>query len=117
MSIHKKHLEPFWWTWFSTGGTAAAFILPVLLLFIGIIFPLGWIEPPSYEQLTGKFNIIIRSVLFVVVLLSLLHFAHRYRFTLYDGLQLQRFDKMIAVICYGTALILGIYAGRIMWNL
>jgi fumarate reductase subunit D len=35
----------------------------------------------------------------------LFHAAHRFRFTLYDGLQLRRFATPIAVLCYGTALV------------
>jgi fumarate reductase subunit D len=35
----------------------------------------------------------------------LFHSAHRFRFTLYDGLQLRRFATPIAVLCYGGALV------------
>jgi fumarate reductase subunit D len=35
----------------------------------------------------------------------LFHAAHRFRFTLYDGLQLRGFAKPIAVLCYGAALV------------
>ena len=29
---------------------------------------------------------------------------YRFRYTLHDGLQLQRFDGLIAAVCYGGAL-------------
>jgi fumarate reductase subunit D len=35
----------------------------------------------------------------------LFHSAHRFRFTLYDGLQLRRLATPITVLCYGGALV------------
>jgi fumarate reductase subunit D len=35
----------------------------------------------------------------------LFHGAHRFRFTLYDGLQLRMLATPIAVLCYGGALL------------
>ena len=32
----------------------------------------------------------------------LVHAAHRFRFTLYDGLQLKH-KRLVAMVCYGTA--------------
>jgi len=39
--------------------------------------------------------------MFVVLLV---HSAHRFRYTLYDGLQLKR-RRTIAVLCYGAAIV------------
>jgi fumarate reductase subunit D len=116
MSKKKIHMEPFWWTWFSAGGTAAAFTLPVLMLIFGLAVPLGWMDPPEYEELSGMLTLVTRLVILVIILLSLLHWAHRYRFTLYDGLQLQRYHKLISVSCYGAAIGLGFYSIRILLN-
>jgi len=37
--------------------------------------------------------------------LALFHFAHRFRFTVEHGLQLGRFDGVIALCCYGAAVL------------
>jgi len=42
-------------------------------------------------------------VLAGLFILALFHAAHRFRFTLEHGLQLGRFDRVIAVCCYGAA--------------
>ena len=36
--------------------------------------------------------------------LSLAHWAHRFRYTLVDGLQLRRYARPIVAVCYGGAL-------------
>ena len=41
--------------------------------------------------------------LFVLCALSLFHWAHRFRFTLYDGLQIKHLNEVINVFCYGGA--------------
>jgi fumarate reductase subunit D len=38
------------------------------------------------------------------VTLTLVHSAHRLRYTLYDGLQIKH-KRTVAVLCYGTALV------------
>ena len=63
---------------------------PVLLLLFGLAFPLGWISPPSYEGISGLLrNPLTKLVLLGVFAVSLFHWAHRFRYTLYDGLQLE----------------------------
>ena len=49
----KKSYVAFFWALFSAGGVTAAFLLPVHVFLFGLAFPLGWIEPPSYESLLG----------------------------------------------------------------
>ncbi len=44
-------------------------------------------------------------VLFVVLMLSLFHAAHRFRYTLYDGLQIKHLNVPVAVVCYGGAIV------------
>jgi fumarate reductase subunit D len=43
----------------------------------------------------------------------LFHAAHRFRFTLYDGLQLRSLATPITVLCYGGAL-LGSFAALLV---
>lgn len=113
----KFRFEPFWWSLFGAGGAISALFLPILLLFFGLAIPLGWIEAPSYEYLTGLVEpVISRLLLFAIISLSLFHWAHRFRFTLDEGLQLHHFDRLIAVLCYGSAIILTLFTGYVLWN-
>ena len=90
---------------FSVGGVMSAMLMPVLALLFGIAFPLGWLTPPSYEHLLLVLgHPVTRIVLFGLCALSLFHWAHRFRHTLYDGLQIKHLNEMIAVICYGGAI-------------
>jgi fumarate reductase subunit D len=111
-------LTPFLWTLFSAGGTIAAFLFPVHLFLIGLAFPLGWLGPPSYEAF--RFLIqhpVTRLYLLVLISLPLFHWAHRFRYTLYDGLQLYHLTVFIAVLCYGAALAGSAAAAYTLWNL
>jgi fumarate reductase subunit D len=103
-------LTPFLWTLFSAGGTIAAFLFPVHLFLIGLAFPLGWLNAPGYDayRLLVQ-HPVTRLYLFVAISLPLFHWAHRFRYTLYDGLQLYHLTVFIAVLCYGAAL-----AGTVM---
>lgn len=113
----KKTIEPFWWSLFGAGGTIAAVFLPVLLFLNGIAIPLGWIDAPSYEHLLQLLkNPITRLFLFGVIALPLFHWAHRFRFTLYDGLQLKHLNAIIAVFCYGGAMVGTLVAAYTIWG-
>ncbi|GLZ29648.1 hypothetical protein Lesp02_18380 [Lentzea sp. NBRC 105346] len=102
----KRSPEPLVWLAFSGGGMAAALLVPVLLFLFGLAFPLGWIEPPSEEHLVALVrHPITKLVLFGLCALGLFHFAHRFRYTLYDGLKLKRFAVLIAAVCYGAAVV------------
>ena len=99
-------MEPFVWLLFSGGGVVAALVLPVLLVLFGLALPLGWIAPPEYAHLLGLLrNPLVRLALVVVCALALAHWAHRFRYTLVDGLQLRRYDRPIFAVCYGGALV------------
>ena len=112
----KRQLEPVVWLLFSAGGVAAALLVPILVLLFGVAFPLGWLSPPSYEHLHGVLrHPLTRVVLFAVCLLSLVHAAHRFRFTLYDGLQIKHLNELINLFCYGGAILLSIWAAYLFW--
>jgi fumarate reductase subunit D len=102
----KRPIEPLFWTLFGGGGAISALFLPALLFIFGIAFPLGWIDP-SYEQLKSLLQPWYSRVLVLaIVSLSLFHWAHRFRFTLHEGLQLHPYDKPIAMFCYGLAAVI-----------
>src|SRR5262245_42062295 len=99
-------ITPLLWLLFSAGGTVAAFFFPIHLLLTGIAAPLGLIEPPRYDFVHRLVaHPITRLYLFVLISLPLFHWAHRFRYTLYDGLQLKSLTTPIAVLCYGFALL------------
>ena len=114
----KRSNEPLLWSLFSSGGMIAALLLPILLLLFGLAFPLGWLNAPSHASLLALVrHPLTRLMLFGLCSLPLFHGAHRFRFTLYDGLQIKHLNEFIAVLCYGGAIAGTVLAGYILWNL
>jgi fumarate reductase subunit D len=102
----KRTAEPFVWLLFSGGGVVAALALPVLVLLFGLAMPLGLVTPPDHAELLALLrNPLTRLGLLAICALSLVHAAHRMRFTVQHALQLGRYDAPIAAICYGAALV------------
>ncbi len=114
----KRTKTPFLWALFSAGGTVAALFIPVHLFLNGLAFPLGWVEAPGYNSLLNLLKQpLIRLYLFVLISLPLFHWAHRFRYTLYDGLQLKHLTELIAFLCYGGALVGTAIAAYMLWNI
>ena len=113
----KKNTEPFWWALFGAGGVLSALFLPVLLFLTGIAFPLGWLDTPSHGHLLSLIKpVIVRLLLFGIITFSMFHWAHRFRFTLEDGLQLKRYDSFISMVCYGSAIGIALLTAYSLWN-
>ena len=97
---------PFIWLAFSGGGVLAAIFLPMLVFLFALAFPLGWIEPPTYDHIAA---VVGHPLTFLVLLavfpVILIHAAHRFRYTLYDGLQLKHLHEGINFACYGGAIL------------
>jgi fumarate reductase subunit D len=103
--------EPLLWALFSAGGMIAALVLPAIVLVLYVAAPLGWIEPMSRQAfLAVAGSLPVRVGLLALIVLSLFHWAHRFRFTLYDGLQLYHLNALIAACTYGIAVILSLAA-------
>lgn len=101
----KRPIEPFLWLLFSAGGVLSAMLMPVLVFLFGLAFPLGWLSPPSYAHLLALVtHPLTRVVLLALSVLALFHWAHRFRYTVYDGLQIKHLDEVINGICYGGAI-------------
>ena len=111
-------LEPLLWLLFSAGGVVAALVIPVLLLLFGLAFHLGWLSPPDYAHMLAVLgHPLSRVTIFVSCTLLLFHWAHRFRFTLYDGLQIKHLNELIVLVSYGAVLVGTIAAGVLVWQL
>ena len=97
-----KSNEPFWWALFGAGGMVAALCLPITILITSILVLVNVVTPEALRELFTK--PLVRVYLFIVISLSLLHWAHRFRFTLVD-LGLKAVKGPIAVLCYGSAIV------------
>jgi fumarate reductase subunit D len=112
----KKSLEPFLWTLFSAGGVLAALLIPVHLFLFGLALPLGWLPQPSSEHLLALLHHpVTRVYLFLLCTLALFHAAHRFRYTLYDGLQIKHLNEVINVLCYGGAIVGSVLTVYLLW--
>ena len=112
----KRPIEPFLWLLFSAGGVMAALFIPATLFLFGVAFPLGWLAPPPYDRLLAIVgHPLTRVLLFGLCSLSLFHWAHRFRYTLYDGLQIKHLNEVINSICYGGAVLGTLVAAYLLW--
>ena len=111
----RRSPEPFAWLLFSAGGTVTALLFPVLVFLFGIAFPLGWLSWPDHAHLLAVVdNPITKLVVFGLCVLALFHWAHRFRYTLYEGLQLKHLSTLIIVLCYGGALVGSVVAATVL---
>ena len=115
--MSKRSIEPLLWLLFSAGGVLAALVIPIVLFLFGLAFPLRWITPPDHEHLLAVLrHPLTRVGVFSLVMLSLFHWAHRFRYTLYDGLQIKHLNELINLLCYGGAIIGSVVAGYLLWQ-
>jgi fumarate reductase subunit D len=112
----RRRAEPIVWLLFSAGGVLAAVLLPSLALLFGLAIPLGWLAPPDHDHLLA---VVGHPLTFVILLgtfvLLLVHSAHRFRYTLYDGLQVKK-KRTVAVLCYGAAIVGSVGALTVLWG-
>jgi fumarate reductase subunit D len=89
--------------------------LPSLALLFGLAFPLGWISRPDHEHLLAVVGHPLTLVFLLgLFVLLLVHSAHRFRYTLYDGLQV-KMKRTVAVLCYGAAVVGSVAAVAVLW--
>ena len=95
--------EPLWWGPFSAGMMIGALCVPALIVITGLLLP--WLYPYDAARVQTLINRpLTRVVLFVVISLSLFHWAHRFRYILFD-LGLKGGRTAVAVACYGAAIV------------
>ncbi|HVT58113.1 MAG TPA: fumarate reductase subunit FrdD [Thermoanaerobaculia bacterium] len=116
MRRSRRSSEPFFWALFSSGGMLAALVMPALALCLWVARPLGWVDFADLAKLSGGGvgSPLVRLFVFVVISLALFHWAHRFRYTLYDGLQLAHLYGLIATLCYGGATLLTVLAAWVL---
>ena len=113
----KRSREPIIWALFGGGGMASALFLPALILVLFIALPLGWVQGVPFDELQSLVrHPLTRLGLIVFVTLCLFHWAHRFRYTLYDGLQLSHLNELIAVCTYGMAMAGTIVGAILIWG-
>ena len=96
----------------------AALLFPIHLFLTGLAFPLGWLDPPSYDFVLRMMrHPLTRLYFFLLISLPLFHWAHRFRYTLYDGLQIKHLTLLIVTICYGSALVGTAVAAYTLWSM
>ena len=114
----RRPIEPLLWLLFSAGGVMSALFAPIVLFLFGLAFPLGWLSPPDYGRIQSVFgHPLTRLAIFVVCSLSLFHWAHRFRYTLYDGLQIKHLNEAINSACYGGAILGTAAAAYLVWRI
>ncbi len=114
----KRSNEPFLWLLFSAGGVVAALLVPIQLFLFGLAFPLGWLNAPSYQSLLELLrHPIVRVYLLLLCTLPMFHWAHRFRYTLYDGLQIKHLNELINTVCYGGAILASLAAAWLLWRI
>lgn len=112
----RRTAEPILWLLFSAGGVASALFLPVLLLIFGLAVPLGWLAPGS-DHLHGVLaNPLTLLVLLGLCVLSLFHWAQRFRYTLIDGLKLKRYQRLVNIGCYSVAVVGSVIVAVVLWQ-
>jgi fumarate reductase subunit D len=113
----RRSREPFFWALFSSGGMLAALVLPAVGIWLWVARPLGWVEAPADAVLIARLApALLRLFLFLLIALGLFHWEHRFRYTLYDGLQLSHLYGLIATVCYGGATVLSVFAAWALWR-
>ena len=110
----RRRVEPIVWLLFSAGGVLAAVLLPSLTFLFGLAFPLGWLARPDHAHLLVVGHPVTLVVLLGMFVLLLVHSAHRFRYTLYHGLQVKK-KRTVAVLCYGTAIAGSVAALAVLW--
>jgi len=99
--------EPLWWSLFSAGGVVSAFLLPITLVITAIVVPAGWISVEGFRELVQ--HPLTRLYLFVVISLSMFHWAHRFRHSVSQP-NPKGMATLETILCYGSAIVVSVLA-------
>ncbi|CCQ75198.1 fumarate reductase subunit FrdD [Magnetospira sp. QH-2] len=96
--------KPIVWGMFAAGGTASAFLVPVVMVVLGFAVPLGLLpaEALSFDRVYAIVaHPLGRLVMMGFITVCLWHAAHRTRTTVHD-LGIHN-DRATMTVCYGVA--------------
>jgi fumarate reductase subunit D len=106
--------EPLWWGPFSAGMMIGALFVPALIVITGFLLI---VRQPDATKVQNLINSpLTRLLLFVIVFFSFFHWAHRFRYILFD-LGLKGARTAVAAACYGAAIVGSILAAAIALHL
>lgn len=97
--------EPLWWGPFSAGMMIGALCVPALIVLTGFLLPglrPGAENADHIQALVA--HPLTRLFLVLVISLSFFHWAHRFRYVLFD-LGVKGGKEMVAFLCYGSAIV------------
>ena len=95
-----------YWFLFAQGGVLAAVLLPVHIVFQGILGPLGLVKVAMPSDVHLLSNAIVKLYLLVLIAAPFYHFAHRLRYLLVDvGVPAAK-GVPAQVIFYGGAVVI-----------
>ena len=95
--------EPLWWGPFSAGMMIGALVVPALIVITGLLWP--FLRPGEAHVFRPLVTHPLTKLFLVVVISSsLFHWAHRFRYILFD-LGLKGGRTVVATLCYGAALV------------
>jgi len=93
--------EPLWWGPFAAGMIVGALFVPALIVITGLLWPL--FRPGEGDVVRRLITHPVTKLFLVVVIsLSLFHWAHRFRYILFD-LGLKGGKTTVAAVCYSGA--------------
>ena len=105
MSSRPALTHLFWWFMFAQGGVIAALLLPVHILFQGILGPLGFADVVQPDNAAIIGNPLVKLYLLVLIAVPFFHFAHRLRYLVVDfGVHAAK-SVPAQVIFYGGAVL------------
>src|SRR5262249_38306127 len=97
--------EPLWWGPFSAGMMIGALCVPALVLLTGYLLPLYQPGPANAARVQELVKApLTRIFLVVVISFSFFHFAHRFRYVIFD-LGVKGGKGLVAFLCYGSAIV------------
>jgi fumarate reductase subunit D len=101
-------LHLFYWFMFAQGGVVAAVLLPVHIVFQGILDPLGFVKVVRPDNVAILGNPLVKLYLLVFIAAPFFHFAHRLRYLLVDlGVPAAK-SVPAQVVFYGGAILIGL---------
>ena len=104
--------EPLWWGPFSAGMMIGALCVPALILLTGFLLS-G--RPNDADRVQALINSpLTRLFLVLVISLSFFHWAHRFRYVLFD-LGVKGGKTLVAFLCYGSAIAGTVIAIALRW--